>query len=73
MNLKRALVTAVAVFAFSCSGHRAAGPRVIVLGFDGLDYSLTRDLMARGRMPNFKRLADRGSFAPLGTSRGSMQ
>ena len=41
---------------------------MIVLGFDGLDYSLTRDLMAQGRMPNFKRLADRGSFAPLGTT-----
>ena len=33
---------------------------VVVLGFDGLDYTLTRDLMARGRMPNFQRLADRG-------------
>ena len=49
-------------------GTRESGPRVIVLGFDGLDYALTRDLMAQGRMPNFKRLADRGSFAPLGTT-----
>ena len=41
-----------------CSGrHPRLGRRVIVLGFDGLDYGLTRDLMARGRMPNFSRLA----------------
>jgi len=48
--------------------HARLGRRVIVLGFDGLDYSLTRDLMARGRMPNFARLAASGTFSPLGTS-----
>jgi predicted AlkP superfamily phosphohydrolase/phosphomutase len=68
MNLKRALLTAAAVVVLSCSGQRATGPRVIVLGFDGLDYALTRDLVAQGRMPNFKRLAERGSFAPLETT-----
>jgi predicted AlkP superfamily phosphohydrolase/phosphomutase len=52
----------------ACGGNKTVGKRVIVLGFDGLDYSLTRDLMARGRMPNFQRLAQRGSFSPLGTS-----
>ena len=50
-------------------GHSpAAAPRVLVLGFDGFDYGLTRDLMAQGRMPNFSRLAAKGSFAPLGSS-----
>jgi predicted AlkP superfamily phosphohydrolase/phosphomutase len=68
MKLERVLLAAAAVVVLSCSGPRAAGPRVIVLGFDGLDYSLTRDLIAQGRMPNFKRLADRGSFAPLETT-----
>ena len=48
--------------------HAALGRRVIVLGFDGLDYGLTRDLMTRGRLPYFSRLAAAGSFAPLGTS-----
>lgn len=48
--------------------HRAIGRRVIVLGLDGLDFSLTRDLMARGRLPHFAQLAARGGFAPLGTS-----
>jgi len=52
-----------------CGGrHPRLGRRVIVLGFDGLDYTLTRDLMARGRLPNFSRLAAKGTFGPLGTS-----
>jgi len=52
----------------ACGGHRVIGRRVIVLGFDGLDYGLTRELMARGRLPSFSRLAERGSFTSLGTS-----
>ncbi len=48
--------------------HHAIGRRVIVLGFDGLDFNLTRDLMARGRMPHFAQVAARGGFAALGTS-----
>jgi hypothetical protein len=39
-----------------------------VLGFDGLDYDLTRQLMAAGRMPAFAKLASGGTFAPLGTT-----
>jgi predicted AlkP superfamily phosphohydrolase/phosphomutase len=60
---------ASAAIASACrSASRASVPRVIVLGFDGLDFALTRDLMAQGRLPNFARLAARGVFAPLGTS-----
>jgi predicted AlkP superfamily phosphohydrolase/phosphomutase len=53
-----------------CGGrrHQPIGRRVIVLGFDGLDFNLTRDLMARGRMPHFAQVAARGGFGPLGTS-----
>jgi predicted AlkP superfamily phosphohydrolase/phosphomutase len=54
--------------AVSCHRAEPAGRRVIVLGFDGLDYDLTRDLIARGKLPNFARLAAQGSFAPLGTT-----
>ena len=50
------------------TSHTRLGRRVIVLGFDGLDYGVTRDLMAQGRLPNFSRLASRGRFTPLGTS-----
>jgi predicted AlkP superfamily phosphohydrolase/phosphomutase len=50
------------------SSASAGGPKVIVLGFDGMDYSLTREYMASGVMPNFSRLAREGQFTPLGTS-----
>lgn len=65
------LVVLVAVIAVSqaCgTRHPRLGRRVIVLGFDGVDYGLTRDLMARGRLPNFARLAAQGTFSPLRTS-----
>lgn len=42
--------------------------RVIVLGFDGMDYELARKYMTEGKMPNFSRLATEGIFQPLGTS-----
>ncbi len=46
----------------------AAGPKVIVLGFDGMDYALTKKLMEEGRLPNFSKVAKGGSFGPLETS-----
>ncbi len=50
-------------------GHAGSGsPRVIILGFDGMDYDLTREMMAEGRLPHLSRLAAEGTFAPLGTS-----
>jgi predicted AlkP superfamily phosphohydrolase/phosphomutase len=53
----------------SCGSRKpAGGRRVIVLGFDGLDYDLTRELIAAGRMPAFAALASGGTFAPLGTT-----
>lgn len=55
----------------ACAGGSASTrdePRVIVLGFDGMDYEVASRLMQAGRMPNFERLAELGQFAPLGTS-----
>jgi predicted AlkP superfamily phosphohydrolase/phosphomutase len=69
MRHLRLAVALALVGAVACgSGHRRLGRRVIVLGFDGLDHGVTRDLMTRGRLPNFSRLAALGSFAALGTS-----
>jgi predicted AlkP superfamily phosphohydrolase/phosphomutase len=64
-----AAICTAALGSVSCAsrGH-AAGRRVIVLGFDGLDYDLTRQLIAAGRMPAFAALASKGTFAPLGTT-----
>ncbi len=42
--------------------------RVVVLGLDGFDPRMARKLMDAGRLPNLKRLAERGCFAPLDTA-----
>ncbi len=42
--------------------------RVVVLGLDGLDPTMLQVLMDAGRLPNFKRLAEMGSFLPLRTT-----
>ncbi len=43
-------------------------PKVIVVGFDGVDAQLTQQFMDEGLLPNLKKLADRGSFSPLDTT-----
>jgi predicted AlkP superfamily phosphohydrolase/phosphomutase len=70
LSLVSHLCVMVLLASSGCGGphHRAIGRRVIVLGLDGLDFNLTRDLMARGRLPHFAQVAARGGFAPLGTS-----
>jgi predicted AlkP superfamily phosphohydrolase/phosphomutase len=55
-----------------CTGGSAGGRRVIVLGLDGLDPGIIRQLIANGRAPNFARLAERGSFLPLATTRPAL-
>lgn len=42
--------------------------RVVVVGLDGLDAGESQRLMDAGRLPNLKKLAERGSFAPLETT-----
>lgn len=39
--------------------------KVVILGFDGMDFDLTRSMIDQGKLPNFKRLEARGSFNPL--------
>lgn len=57
-----------ALYAFT---HRAAAqasvekPRVLVLGFDGADATLTQQYLAEKQLPNLARLAEQGAFAPL--------
>ncbi len=63
-------LAALAASTAGCGGGEvSAAPanpqRVIVLGFDGMDYSLTKKLMAEGKLPNFSRLASSGGFQPL--------
>jgi predicted AlkP superfamily phosphohydrolase/phosphomutase len=42
--------------------------RLVVVGFDGQDPVLTERLLAEGKLPNFKRLADRGCYSRLRTT-----
>ena len=60
------LVAVIAVGA--CGSRPPVGRKVIVLGFDGLDYDLTRQMIASGRLPGFARLAETGGFSSLATT-----
>jgi predicted AlkP superfamily phosphohydrolase/phosphomutase len=42
--------------------------KLIILGIDGMDPQLLKQFMAEGKMPNFSKLAEQGSFRTLGTS-----
>ncbi|NJL26526.1 MAG: hypothetical protein HC897_00960 [Thermoanaerobaculia bacterium] len=70
--LRSSVVAASILFSVvGCGGGEpdgAQGRRVVVLGFDGMDYELTKQYIEDGRLPNFARLAGQGSFHPLGTS-----
>ena len=75
MRAQRAVrvLTAVAVagvlwIGAGCSRGDVPGKRVIVLGFDGMDYGVVQELIAKGRMPNFARVAASGSLSPLATT-----
>ena len=58
----------VALSSVTCGRSASTGRRVIVLGFDGMDYQLTLRFMAEGKLPNLQRLAESGGFSPLTTS-----
>ncbi|MFY9559673.1 MAG: alkaline phosphatase family protein [Terriglobales bacterium] len=49
-------------------GGSAGGKKLIILGVDGMDPDLLTKFMAEGKMPNFARLAQQGSFRRLTTS-----
>ncbi len=47
---------------------RPVTKQVVVLGFDGADPKLASKWMAEGALPNLARLAQEGTFKPLGTT-----
>ena len=63
-----AVLSIAAIAGQACGARVSSKTRVIVLGIDGMDYRVTSDLMARGLMPNFSKLASSGSFGPLATT-----
>lgn len=54
------------------SGSRVRGEsmfnKVLLIGIDGMDPKVARELMSSDKLPNFKRLSESGSFAELETS-----
>jgi predicted AlkP superfamily phosphohydrolase/phosphomutase len=42
--------------------------RVVILGLDGLDYTLTERFLAEGKLPHLASLRAQGCFKPLGTT-----
>jgi len=47
---------------------RSRFKKVVILGLDGMDWSLTGKWLSEGRLPNFTRLRDQGSFKPLAST-----
>jgi predicted AlkP superfamily phosphohydrolase/phosphomutase len=76
-----ALVVAGALVASSLAGCRSgpeggkplrrAKQRVFVIGFDGMDPTLSQKFMDEGKLPNLKALAAEGVFARLGSTQPS--
>ena len=56
------------LLALSTCGGGHEGGRVIVLGFDGMDFGFTKELLDAGRLPNLAKLAEKGSFVALETA-----
>ncbi|MGB2691458.1 MAG: alkaline phosphatase family protein [Thermodesulfobacteriota bacterium] len=52
----------------STSNNPQTDHRLIVIGFDGMDYKLLKNLMSEGKLPTFKKLSEEGDFKALGTS-----
>ncbi len=46
----------------------ATKKRVLIVGMDGMDATLFKQMMDEGRLPNFSKLAARGGFKPLATA-----
>src|SRR5258705_13197055 len=63
-----ALIPALFLSCQRAQGGSSNGKKLIILGIDGLDPDLLTKFMAEGKMPNFARLAQQGSFRRLTTS-----
>jgi predicted AlkP superfamily phosphohydrolase/phosphomutase len=63
-------VVALAACVVACNraANRPVTTQVVVLGFDGADPNLISKYMEAGKLPNLARLAQTGTFKPLGTT-----
>lgn len=42
-----------------------SAPKVVIIGFDGVDYNYTENFLKEGYLPNLKKLMEEGDFKPL--------
>lgn len=61
------LIMAAAPFMNFAAGG-SARKKMIVLGIDGMDPSITYQLMKQGQLPNIKKLAEKGTFTMMRTT-----
>jgi predicted AlkP superfamily phosphohydrolase/phosphomutase len=59
------LGTALALAAGRALAAAPSEPRVVVLGFDGVDAQVVEQMLAAGRLPNLSALRARGGYSPL--------
>ena len=58
-------------FAIACNGSQPAAvnrPKLVVLGFDGMDPDLVQQWIAAGQLPTIAKLAQQGGLRPLDTT-----
>ena len=66
--LARTLILLLLVAAAAGAAPRDPGPKVLCIGFDGMDKKLLDGFLAQGLMPNFDRLIARGDYQVFGTA-----
>ena len=63
------VILAVGAYKYFCHPHYAKlNQRIVVLGFDGMDPTLTEKYMAEGKLPNLAALAKEGTYCHLSTT-----
>jgi predicted AlkP superfamily phosphohydrolase/phosphomutase len=74
-NLRLVVLPALVAAGLALAGCGAGAPettpqrKVVVLGFDGADPDIIRELWARGELPNMRGLAERGTMVDLATTK----
>ena len=56
---------AIAIAAATALAAGASRPRVVILGFDGVDSQVVEQMLADRRLPNLAALKARGGYSPL--------
>jgi predicted AlkP superfamily phosphohydrolase/phosphomutase len=67
-GLRAAVLAGLLVALLAGALYSEEKPRLLILGFDGMDPKIADEMMKEGRLPNLERLRQKGSFSNLQTS-----